>query len=221
MAQPQQQRSNPMQDYVTVAERIEKFYERFEQGRIITSIIEHDSERGFILMRAEIYRQPDDAQPASTGHAFEYKDAGFVQKTSYIETCETSCVGRALALLNFETKRGIASREEMEKVNRMRQPLQAVKPVQAEQCEATGKAITVPANDKPAGDGWVCGDALKRQILDLESSAEEFGLYKKMRDALEVSTGSRNPAHASTEKAEGYINYIKAQIKKAQSDRNL
>jgi hypothetical protein len=110
---PQQQppKGNPMQDYVTVAERIEKFYERFPEGRIITHIVEHDAERGFILMRAEIYRQPDDAQPSATGHAYEYRDAGYVQKTSYIEVGETSAVGRALALCGLETKRGMTPRQ--------------------------------------------------------------------------------------------------------------
>src|SRR5262245_59694755 len=116
-------KQNVMDNYVTVAERIEKFYARYPEGRIITSILEHDAERGFILMRADVYRSPDDAQPAATGHAFEYRDSGFVQKTSYIEVCETSSVGRALALCGFEVKRGIASREEMEKQARMTQAM--------------------------------------------------------------------------------------------------
>src|SRR5918912_2471142 len=101
------------QDYVTVAERIEKFYDRYPEGRLITHIVEHDAETGFILMRADVYRNADDAQPAATGHAFEVRSEGYVQKTSYVEVCETSSVGRALALLGFEVKRGIASREEM------------------------------------------------------------------------------------------------------------
>lgn len=122
MAQQSSYKGNPIQDYVTVAERIEKFYERYGEGRIVTHIVEHDAERGFILMRAEVYRNPDDAQPSATGHAYEYRDTGYVQKTSYIEVCETSCVGRALALCGFEVKRGIASREEMEKQTRGAQP---------------------------------------------------------------------------------------------------
>src|SRR5437868_13314607 len=76
------------QDYVTVAERIEKFYERYPEGRLITHIVEHDAERGFILMRAEVYRNADDALPAATGHAYELKTEGYVQRTSYIEVCE-------------------------------------------------------------------------------------------------------------------------------------
>ena len=107
------------EDYVPVAERLERFYERFPDGRVITHIIEHNMETGFVLMRAEVYRNADDAQPAATGHAFEVRSEGYVQKTSYIEVCETSSVGRALALLGFEVKRGIASREEIEKPMRM------------------------------------------------------------------------------------------------------
>jgi len=118
---PQQapSRGNPIQDYVTVAERIEKFYERYPEGRLITHIVEHDAERGFILMRAEVYRNPDDALPVATGHAYELKSEGYVQRTSYIEVCETSSVGRALAMAGFEVRRGIASREEMEKSARI------------------------------------------------------------------------------------------------------
>ena len=112
-------RNDRFEDYVPVAERLEKFYEKFPDGRVITHLIEHNMETGFVLMRAEVYRSPDDAQPAATGHAFEVRGDSFVNKTSYVENCETGAVGRALALLGFEVKRGIASREELEKTARM------------------------------------------------------------------------------------------------------
>jgi hypothetical protein len=104
-------RFNP-DEYITVSERIEKFYAKFPQGRILTNIIEHSAETGFILIRAEVYRDPEDALPAATGHAYELRSAGHVQAGSYVEVCETSSVGRALALLGFEVRRGVASREE-------------------------------------------------------------------------------------------------------------
>jgi hypothetical protein len=136
-------------DYEPVADRVEKFYDRYPDGRINTAIVEHDAERGFILMRAEVYRLPDDALPAATGHAFELKAEGYVNKTSYIENCETGAVGRALAMLNFKTKRGIASREEMEKSERA-QPRQATgdKPA-SEQAKADILALL---EDKHPGD---------------------------------------------------------------------
>jgi hypothetical protein len=59
-------RNDRFEDYVPVAERLEKFYERFPDGRVITHIIEHNSETDFVLMRAEVYRNADDAQPANT-----------------------------------------------------------------------------------------------------------------------------------------------------------
>jgi hypothetical protein len=120
MSRPSPPRSNDrFEDYVPVAERLERFYERFPDGRIITHILEHDRDAGFILIRAEVYRNPDDAQPAATGHAFEVRGESYVNKTSYVENCETGACGRALALLGFEVKRGIASREELEKTSRM------------------------------------------------------------------------------------------------------
>jgi hypothetical protein len=113
-------RFNP-EEYITVHERIEKFYAKFPQGRIITTILEHDREAGFVLVRAEVYREPDDALPAATGHAYELRSAGHVQQGSYVEVGETSAVGRALALLGFEVRRGIASREEIERGARKQQ----------------------------------------------------------------------------------------------------
>jgi hypothetical protein len=107
-------RFNP-DEYISVAERIEKFYAKFASGRIVTAVVEHDRESGFVLIRAEVYREPDDALPSATGHAYELKSAGHVQAGSYVEVCETSAVGRALALLGFEVKRGVASREEVQR----------------------------------------------------------------------------------------------------------
>lgn len=139
----QQGRQNVLDSYVTVAERIAAFYQSYPTGRICTQILEHNEESGFILMRAEIFRSTDDASPSSTGHAFEVRGDGYVNRTSYIENAETSAVGRALALLGFEVRRGIASREEMEKATRM----PAERPARTAEKATEAK----PAEAKPAG----------------------------------------------------------------------
>src|SRR5580765_778755 len=108
-----------LDEYVMVKDRVLEFYQKYPTGRIITTPIEHDREVGFVMFRAEIYRIFSDQVPASTGHAYELKTEGFVNKTSYIENCETSAVGRALALLSHQVTNSIASRVEMEKVERM------------------------------------------------------------------------------------------------------
>lgn len=128
-------RFNP-DEYITVHERIEKFYAKWPAGRILTSIVEHSAETGFILMRAEVYREADEAMPAATGHAYELRSAGHVQQGSYVEVCETSAVGRALALLGFEVRRGVASREEVERGARKQQAAAAA----ARQAEAGRQA---------------------------------------------------------------------------------
>src|SRR5687768_2695854 len=127
-------RFNP-DEYITVSERIEKFYAKFPQGRILTHIVEHSAETGFILIRAEVYREPDDALPAATGHAYELRSAGHVQAGSYVEVCETSSVGRALALLGFEVRRGVASREEVIRGAKKQQAAAAAAPPPATRTE--------------------------------------------------------------------------------------
>lgn len=157
MSRQSPQRNDRFEDYVPVAERLERFYERFPDGRVITHIIEHDQQSGFILMRAEVYRSPDDAQPAATGHAFEVRGESYVNKTSYVENCETGSVGRALALLGFEVKRGIASREELEKTARMT-PDKAARDVTSTTTAST-PPLASPAAATTDGAGGVSLDA--------------------------------------------------------------
>jgi hypothetical protein len=146
-------RFNP-EEYITVHERVEKFYAKYPHGRITTTILEHDLETGFILMRAEVFRNSDDALPAATGHAYEIKSSGHVQQGSYVEVCETSSVGRALAMLGFEVRRGIASREEMQKAARKQSPAQpaphrAERPVDEQPPGAAPKARRNDAEAAP------------------------------------------------------------------------
>lgn len=161
-------RFNP-DEYITVSERIEKFYAKFPQGRIITTIIEHSAETGFILIRAEVYREPDDALPAATGHAYELKSAGHVQAGSYVEVCETSSVGRALALLGFEVRRGVASREEVIRGAKKQQAAAAAAPPARSERASPAPAERAPA--PPAAPAEAGGD-LDALILQ---AAEELG----------------------------------------------
>lgn len=99
-----------LDEYVTVNERIASFYKKFPEGRILTDIVSWQD--GVIVMKATVYRDNGDI-PAATGHAYEKEGSSFVNNTSYIENCESSCIGRALAVLGFEIKKSIASYEEV------------------------------------------------------------------------------------------------------------
>lgn len=98
-------------DYVTVNTRIEKFYEQYPTGSIQTELI--SLQNGICIFKAYAYRDKEDTKPC-VGHAYEKEGSSFINKTSYIENCETSAVGRALAMMGFEIKKSIASKEEVE-----------------------------------------------------------------------------------------------------------
>lgn len=126
-----------LEDYETVASRITKLYERYAHARIITKNLttEADRERGTWVVGAEIYLPmftiwedaPAQDYPEnnwylkSTGLAFEIDGAGMANKTSALENCETSAIGRALANMGLSGDQR-ASREEMAKVQRGAQP---------------------------------------------------------------------------------------------------
>lgn len=100
-----------LDDYVTVNERVEKFYADYPSGTIETEITSNIDSK--VIIKASVYRCQDDRRPC-TGHAMEVEGTTYINKTSHIENCETSAVGRALAFMGYEIKKSIASREEVE-----------------------------------------------------------------------------------------------------------
>lgn len=103
-------REDALKDYVEVNTRIMKFYGKYPEGRILTEIL--DWKDGVVVMKATVYRDSSDII-AATGHAYEKEGSSFINKTSALENCETSACGRALAMLGFEIKKSIASKEEV------------------------------------------------------------------------------------------------------------
>jgi hypothetical protein len=73
------------------------------------------------VFRAELYADKDDKDPMSSGYAEEIKTDRGVNATSFVENCETSAIGRAIANCPIQaTGNGPRpSRNEMEKVQRL------------------------------------------------------------------------------------------------------
>jgi hypothetical protein len=106
-------------EYETVAERIKRFYKDYPDGRIITKNLtqQHDRAISTWIVQAWVYLSAEDQDknlPKATGLAFEVDGVGMAQKTSALETCETSAIGRALANANYFGDKK-PSREEMQK----------------------------------------------------------------------------------------------------------
>lgn len=103
-----------LDDYEPVEDRIPKFYKDHPEGRILTKIHEDDGTK--IIIKAYLYKNNDDVV-WTTGYAEEIRGEGYVNKTSAVENCETSAIGRALANANYAGSKR-PSREEMAKVQR-------------------------------------------------------------------------------------------------------
>ena len=83
-------------DYFTVSERITKFREDHPDYSISTDIVSFDLTE--VVIRASIH---NGETLISTGTAHESKADGYINATSYVENCETSAVGRALAFFKY------------------------------------------------------------------------------------------------------------------------
>lgn len=106
-----------LSQYSTVAERIDKFWEKYPDGRIHTEIVHFTPEQ--VVIKAEIYTRIDDDIPTTVDFAEERPDTSPVNRVSFVENCATSAIGRALADLGGEfTGSKRPSREEMAKVQR-------------------------------------------------------------------------------------------------------
>lgn len=96
-------------DYIPVNERIKAFRSIYPRGQIITEII--GLENGVCTMKASVY--DNEGTLLGTGHSQEKEGSTFINKTSYIENCETSCIGRALGSCGIGLDYGFASYEEV------------------------------------------------------------------------------------------------------------
>jgi hypothetical protein len=110
-----------LDNYETVAARLDRWLSEYSgdhvvpRTKVVTDLVHYTDTR--CVFRAELYI---DDKLVATGWAEETRGEGMVNRTSHLENCESSAVGRALANLGLAgsdpAKR--PSREEMEKVQR-------------------------------------------------------------------------------------------------------
>lgn len=96
-------------NYADVANRVNAFRKLFPNGCIKTDILSH--ENGVCVIKAQCFDENE--KLLSTGTAYEKEGSSFINKTSYIENCETSAVGRALGFIGIGVENDIASVQEV------------------------------------------------------------------------------------------------------------
>jgi hypothetical protein len=97
-------------DYAEVNQRIKAFRSICPGGSIMTEMI--SCQNGVCIFKATVC--DEDMKVLGTGTAYEKEGSSFINKTSYIENCETSAVGRALGMCGFGIDTSIASSEEVQ-----------------------------------------------------------------------------------------------------------
>lgn len=97
-------------DYAEVNQRIKAFRMVYPNGSITTDIT--SLQDGVVLMKAIVTNE--EGKVIGTGYAQEKEKSSFINKTSFIENCETSAVGRALGMCGFGIDVSVASAEEVQ-----------------------------------------------------------------------------------------------------------
>ena len=100
-------------EYAAVNGRINAFRRLYPQGFISTEILSMDA--GVVVMKATCgYYENGQSVILGTGMAYEREGSSNINKTSYIENCETSAVGRALGMAGIGVTTAVASSEEVQ-----------------------------------------------------------------------------------------------------------
>ena len=100
-------------DYAEVNQRIKAFRMLYPDGVIETQML--SNEDGVCIFQAVVgFRENGELYKLATGTAYEKENSTFINKTSYIENCETSAVGRALGMAGFGIDTSVASYEEVQ-----------------------------------------------------------------------------------------------------------
>ena len=138
-----------LDNYETVEDRLKVFWKDNPNARINTEIAHITEDGTCVTIRAEVFKQEEDARPVATGIAQETKgQGGFANADAWMENCETSAIGRALANWKYQgSTKPRPSREEMSKVQVEKKPVK--KPTKQEEAameKVVDEMVAEPTN---------------------------------------------------------------------------
>lgn len=132
-------------NYAEVNERIKAFRMLYPDGAIETEII--SIENGVCIMKAIV--KDESGTIIGNGTAYEKENEGFINKTSYIENCETSAVGRALGMCGIGIDTSVASFEEVQNAIEQQENEKKEEIAKKEQAKKESQAKTPTLVTKP------------------------------------------------------------------------
>ena len=163
-----------LDDYEPVASRHARWLEKHPHGRTITHMVSTPG-ADICVIRAELWL--DDVCIA-TGYAEEVRGAGNVNRTSHVENCETSAVGRALANAGMAgsdvNKR--PSREEMSKVQNTKPKMRIT---QAPSAMASANGVTIKGNQYGDIPDWLVLEAFQAGVTQVWDNRDKVAGTKR------------------------------------------
>ena len=145
-------------DYEDVATLNRWFIENYPMGRSALITEFHDPDKGYIRIRAELFRDSQDNDAAVTNVAFGARDLyNRNMARYYVEDTATSALGRAIILLKGSKK--TATRESMEEVSEVKANIDKVK---AKMAQTSGEYIPVAKADDP----WTIAPVQQAQTIE-------------------------------------------------------
>lgn len=177
-------------DYATVNQRIKAFRMVYPTGFITTEMI--SNENGVCIFRASVgYVDNLDRVILGTGTAYEKEGSSFINKFSFIENAETSCVGRALGMAGFGIDTSIASYEEVANAVENQK-----KPDNIDKKKAEVKKTKASAEQKKAAELKSKVDMIKKYVASSEDKKASYLEYIKANNIHKTEDITEEHANA-------------------------
>jgi len=144
-------------EYAEVPQRVKAFRSIYPMGTISTEVISIAD--GVCVIKATA---ASDGVILGEGTAYEKEGSSFINKTSYIENCETSAVGRALGFAGFGIDTSIASAEEVLNAKK-----QQAKMSEDEKKAELKRLLEETESDVPAFLEW-CSKTFEREVTNVD-----------------------------------------------------
>jgi len=107
--------------YSTVNERHKHLLQYFPEARFNEEILFHDNER--VVVKTELYISDT---IYAVGHAEEHRNANFINKTSALENCSSSALGRCIAAFGLSGSEYASAEELVNALNNQKGSTQKV-----------------------------------------------------------------------------------------------
>lgn len=156
--------------YAEVPQRVQGFRMLYPEGFITTEILSLEDGVCVIRATAGYYTVSGEKVVLGTGIAYEKEGSSFINKTSYIENCETSAVGRALGFLGIGSETSIASAEEVTNAINNQKDDDVLKP---------GEKLEVGFDFRSARSAWVIENGItQKDFASIHKTLEKRGEWK-------------------------------------------